>query len=172
MRVVPLSCDHCGVELGPEVDTVAFCCRTCSRTWSVGDEGLQAQAVRWAHPLAGQPWWWMPGTVSVQTRQTFGRDVGEDPRWQQLRGIWVPAFERDVKKVQQLAQQLSFNPPSPAVTQPQPKAYHEPCVLTASDARELVDVIVLHVETKRADKLRDLGFTVELGEPELWILGG
>jgi len=47
-----------------------------------------------------------------------------------------------------------------------------PVVVSAEDARKLLEFLVLSLEAGRDDWLKTLDFQIEVGAPELWALAG
>ena len=169
-HVVALACPGCEAALGPEVDSVAFCCGSCGQTWRVGRTRLERLPVIWSATGDGRPWWRLPGQAHIVARDTFGASDGPSDRWQRLPALWVPAWERDIKQALDWAFQQSIQTEQPAPGTQAPGARHVPCVVGADDAIAIARILVVHAETRRGDDLRRIEVELDVGTPELWIL--
>ena len=62
-------------------------------------------------------------------------------------------------------QQPSFE----KIDRPQ-EAHLQTALVTPKDAKKLIEFIVLAIEARRKDWLRDLQFELDMGAPNLWTL--
>jgi len=125
-------------------------------------DGQQAGSLRWL------PFWAFTGSVHFAVRQSYSGSRKPDKLWNAPRRFFIPAFPYPLEDMQQLGATLTRQQPA---LQPGPAAAPlSRCTLFPADARQAVEFIVLTIEADQKDKLRQVSFTLELSEPELWVL--
>jgi len=117
---------------------------------------------------AGRPFWTALGSLKLQ-RETFAGDKDRDAEhfWSQPRRFFVPAFECPLETQLSLGNQMLLQPPD---LQEGPAVVFEPVTIGREDVKALAEFIAMTIEAGRDDKLKEVRFTLELEEPELWIL--
>jgi hypothetical protein len=82
----------------------------------------------------------------------------------------VPAWDLSMAAVKQLGVPLLKQPPVlKAGTRPS-SARLTPVVVSAEDARKMLEFLILTLEASRDDWLKTLDFQIEAGPPELWAI--
>jgi hypothetical protein len=171
-----LKCLRCGTFVQAEEDEVAWVCAQCGQGLLLTETGLAPLSVQWAAlpgpPVALQlrwlPFWTFVGTVRFGGRETYGGARQPDALWNAPRRFFVPAFPYPLDDLQQLGAQLTRR--QPPLSPGQPAGPLSRCTLFPEDAQGAAEFVVLTVEAAQKDKLKQLSFALELGEPELWLL--
>ena len=176
IELIPLLCTRCQTVIPAESDEVAWACAQCG-------QGLLLDEAKGAIPLAinyaagipanqkGWPFWVATGQVSVQKRSIFGSgDQGNTTRlfWQVAHRFFVPAFSLQLDQLITWGTRFLQQPPA---LQPGPAAAFAPATLHHEDLQPMAEFIVLGIEADRKDKVREIEFTLQLSQPELWVLG-
>ncbi len=172
IRLIPLKCIQCEVQLPAQVDEVAWRCAACGAGQQLGEAGLRPLEINFAANNTGaawQPYWAFDGSVTITRRYTqSGQSRGFD--WGKIKRFWVPAYALDLKQAQAVATRLTQTQPAITAIAPPPNALVAGCVVLPDDARKLVEFIVLGLEAAQPDWLRDIDFALDLGQPALWML--
>jgi hypothetical protein len=117
------------------------------------------------------------GLVALQ-RVTFSGDNSRDMQqfWAQPRWFFIPAYSLTLDQLadaglrflkQPLTLQEAGAPGIDALAQvPTPFL---PVTVHPEDIQPLAEFIILAVEAERRDQLQTVSFTLQLGQPELWI---
>ena len=173
IELVPLNCLRCGTPLLAEVDEVAWACEQCEQGQQLGDQGLRLLEIHYAQGITptqkGRPFWVCEGRVTLQ-RDTYGSgksDKESQQFWSQPRNFIIPAFSYPVQKFSDDGLQWLQNPPP---MQPGPSVRFEPVTVASEDVRVWAEFLVVALEARRKDKIKKVAFTLDLGEPQLWIL--
>jgi hypothetical protein len=174
LELVPLKCLRCGTLVPAEEEEVAWVCAQCGQGMHLTLDGLAPLDVKWAMArentsrIQWLPFWVFSGTVVFGQRQSYGGQTKPDALWDKPCRFYVPAFPASLEKIETLGADLTrkqvllnAGPAASALTQ---------CTLFPADARHAVEFIVLTIEADRKDKLRSVDFTLDLAEPELWLL--
>lgn len=178
MKLVACRCPQCSQPLHPQDEHVIVSCEQCYAPAQLGDDGSSLASLQYAAPQTDQVDEWLPvwvfeGTVHVLRRDTQGgRSNERDSQqfWEQPRRLYTPAWNLNLRQAQEIGSALIQHQPSyQATPSPQP-APLKPAVLTAADARKMLEFIVLAIEARREDWLKNFEFRLEVGEPELWAL--
>jgi hypothetical protein len=116
--------------------------------------------------------WVFAGQVRLERRETQGggRSGEQEARalWGEPRRLFVPAWELSMRAAQEYGSQLTAQQPALQPATP-PEGFHlAPAVLTAADALAVADFIVLAIEARRKDWLKDLAFRLDVGAGQLW----
>ena len=176
MKLIVLRCPTCGQELAPGDDDLIVLCVSCGTAIEFTEEGLRPIELRFAATNAKntewRPWWVFTGQVHLTRRETQGGNQRDEALrfWAQVTHFYVPAWDLSLSAVREAGlAQLQKQPQLQAMPRPA-GARCAPVVVSATDARQLLDYLVVTVEAGRKDGLKDLLFTVEVGLPELWAL--
>ncbi len=180
MKLILLRCPNCDHALAPGDDDLIVACSQCGLGVELGDEGLEAIEVQYAAPLSKaqtdlwRPWWVFTGQVEITLRETqSGNQRDEAVRfWAQAQHLYVPAWELSLQAVRSEGLALLKKQPLLQVIPRPAGARFAPVVVSVSDARKLLDYLVLTMEASRKDWLKDLSFVVNAGPPQLWALNG
>ena len=176
--LVPLTCPRCQAGLDAEPEQVVFLCSACTGAWQLDDSPesparLLPLTIRYALELrgpGGRPFWVAGGQVQTGRRDVHGwgsQERAASDQWAAPRRFFVPAFKCDLNRTLELGRRLlaeATNPPNG------PPAPFLPVVVNARDLRGLAEFVIISIEAERGDNLKTLHFSLELGEPELWIL--
>lgn len=177
MTLIVVRCPACGNALAPGDDDLVVVCAQCGAALRLADEGLQPVEIQYARTnsvTAGtwRPWWIFRGRVNLIRRETQGGNRSDEARqfWAQPRVMGVPAWELSLAAVKQAGVEMLKQPPVlNAIARPS-GARLAPVVVSAEDARKLLEFLVLSLEAGRDDWLKTLDFEIEVGAPELWAL--
>ncbi len=177
MNLLLLRCPSCGNALTPGDDDLIVACGQCGVGVELADEGLRPIEVKYAATNAKvdiwRPWWVFTGQVEITRRDTqSGNQRAEALQfWAQVKRFCIPAWELSLQAVRDEGLAMLQRPLQlQAVSRPA-GARLAPVVVSVSDARKLLEYLVLTVEAGRRDWLKDLEFTANIGLPELWALG-
>jgi hypothetical protein len=165
---------RCGTPVQAQEDEVAWVCSQCGQGLQLTSDGLAPLNVCWA-AIRGDPrsyrwvpFWVLSGLVHFQQRESYGGRRAPDRLWNGPCRFFVPAYPIGLEDMQRLGADLTRRQPQ---LQPgQPAGALAQCTLFPEDARQAAEFIVLTIEADQRDKLREVGFTLQLGEPELWLL--
>lgn len=181
MKLLPLICANCQEPLKPDNDDIMTVCPRCRQIYQFGRQQLepievqfmsggQTQAREWV------PFWVFQGKVTLTQRETQGggsKSAKEaEQLWQSPRRFYVPAWELPINRVQEIGGQMIQQQPT---LQAIPRPDHftlRPAIITAEDAHKMVEFIILAIEARREDYLKNLAFQMQLGEAVLWALPG
>lgn len=181
MKLVLLRCPNCGRALTPENDDVVVACNHCRTPVAIARDGPSRISVRFAvsgdeigRQDAWHPFWVFSGKVNISRRETQGgaRSGAKDSAalWGSPRRLYVPAWELSMRIAQEVGSRLVQEQPRfRFVDQPQ-ESRLVAATVTPGDARRLLEFVVLAIEARRRDWLKDLDFAMDLDQPELWAL--
>ena len=180
MKLLALNCPECHQPLTPKNDHIVTLCQECLTPVQINDDGLTPIQIHYAAPQnetmisEWQPFWIFEGQVHLLKRETQSghKSGGQAARtlWGQPRTFYVPAWDLSLCTAQDIgSNMLQQQPIFETGPQPsQPKLL--PVVVAIDDAVKLLEFIVLAIEARRDDWLRDLDFRLEVQTPELWAL--
>jgi len=179
MTLLVVRCPACGNPLTPGDDDLVLACAQCGAALHLADEGLQPIEIQYAQTNLAKtgpwrPWWIFRGRVNLIKRETQGGNRSDEARqfWAQPRVMGVPAWELSIAAIKQAGVQLLKQPPVLNAT-PRPSGVRlTPVVVSAEDARKMLEFLVLSLEAGRDDWLKTLDFQIEVGVPELWAIAG
>ena len=180
MKLVLLRCPNCTEPLKPENDDVVLACTNCHTPVAIAVNGAVKMAVQFAVPASykAEPRRWMPfwvfeGRVIINRRETQGgrsRTKDMAAQWGVPRRFFVPAWDLDPHTAQDVGSRMVQQQPSfEKIDRPQ-EAHLQTALVTPKDAKKLIEFIVLAIEARRKDWLRDLQFELDMGAPNLWAL--
>ncbi len=179
MTLVVVRCLSCGKPLAPGGDDLVIACPQCGAGLFLADEGPQPIEIQYAQPSLAQaatwrPWWIFRGSVNLIRRETQGGNRSDEARqfWAQPRVLSVPAWELSITAVKQAGLQLLKQPPVLKAIPWPSGAQLTPAVVSAEDARKMLEFLILTLEAGRDDWLKTLDFQIEAGPPELWAMAG
>jgi hypothetical protein len=173
VSLVPLVCPQCATPVPAGMEERAWVCAQCGKGLVLDEEqGLAPLTVHYSAQImrgaTGKPFWTALGSLTLQ-RETFAGDKDRDAErfWSQPRRFFVPAFECPLETQLSLGNQMLLQPPD---LQGGPAAAFEAVTVGPEDVKALAEFIAMTIEAGRDDKLREVRFTLDLAEPELWIL--
>lgn len=181
MKLIPLICPQCNRPLQPESEHIITTCEQCRQIYHLDRHGLKPLDVQFVstgqtQAKAWWPYWVFQGQVTISKRETQGggsQSAQEaEQLWRQPRRLYVPAWELPLNRIQEIGgqiiqQQPSLNP----IERPDHFTLH-PAIMTADDARKMLEFIILAIEARRQDYLKNLAFTMQINEGQLWALPG
>ena len=177
MTLVVVRCPSCGNPLAPGDDDLVIACTQCGAGLQLADEGLQPIEIRYAQPglakpATWRPWWIFQGSVNLIRRETQGGNRSDEAHrfWAQPRVMSVPAWELSITAVKQAGIQLLKQPPVLKAIPRPAGAQLTPAVVSAEDARKMLEFMIFSLEAGRDDWLKTLDFQIEAGPPELWAM--
>ena len=180
MKLVLLRCPHCSAPLKPENDDVVLACTNCHTPVAIAVNGAVKMPVQFVIPpdyKAGakrwMPFWVFTGRVNITLRETQGgRSRKKDTAglWGEQRRFFVPAWELGLHVAQDIGSRMVQWPPSFEKIDRPEGAHLQTAIVTPKDGKKLIEFIVLAIEARRKDWLRDLEFELDVGEPKLWAL--
>ncbi len=178
MKLVLWRCPGCSAALSPGDDDLIVACAQCGAGVQLNDEGLEPIEVRYAIGSARskaevwQPWWVFTGQVEIIQRDTQSGNQRDEASkfWAWAKHLYVPAWELSLQAMREQGLALLKQQPQwQAVPRPA-AAQLMPVVVSVADARKLLDYLVVTLEASRSDWLKDIQFTINVGEPELWAV--
>ena len=173
VELIPLNCLRCGRPLPAEIEEVAWACENCEQGQQLGDRGLLPLEIHYAQGIApsqkGKPYWVCEGHLTIQ-RDTYGKAKSEKDAqqfWGQPRQFIIPAFSYPLEKFTVDGLQWLQYPPA---MQPGPRAAFESVTVPVEDVQVWAEFLVVALEAERKDKIKKVDFTLQLNEPQLWVL--
>lgn len=178
MKLLALRCPHCDTWLQPGLHDVVLLCPTCATAVALHDQGVQAAPLTYGIPttteFAWYPFWLFQGQVVIRRRQTQGGSRADADAaqqfWREPRRLYVPAWELTVHDARELGARLARQQLLYQVGDKPEQAAMQPATVDPTDARKLLEFIILTIEAQRNDWLRDLQFDVQAAAPQLWAL--
>jgi predicted RNA-binding Zn-ribbon protein involved in translation (DUF1610 family) len=173
VELIPMQCVRCQQAIPAQPAEVVWVCPHCGQCMQLSDEhGLLPQTIHYAAGIPantpGKPVWVVAGTVALQ-RETYSGNETRDMQqfWAQPRWFFIPAYTLPLDQLAQSGVNLLRQPV--ALQETQTPAPFLPITVHAEDIRPLAEYIILTVEAERRDQLKTLTFTLQLGQPDLWI---
>lgn len=181
MKLLALICPHCTEPLKPENEDITTVCPRCQHIFHLDTQGLQSIDVSFMS--TGQttakewlPYWVFQGKINITRRDTQGggsRGAKESEQlWGASRLLYVPAWELPMNRVQEIGGQIIQQQPTLKKVETPDLFRLRPAVITADDARKMLEFIILAIEARREDYLKNLSFQMQLNTPQLWALPG
>jgi len=117
---------------------------------------------------SGKPFWVVEGKVMLN-RETYRGDNNRESQqfWSHPRRFFIPAFACPLDTLVQFGAAYLAEPPDCREGAPAP---FDPVVLTMEDVRYALEFIVVGIEAGRRDLMKEVQFSFELSQPELWVL--
>jgi hypothetical protein len=173
VELVPLICLKCSTPLPAAPEEAAWVCATCGMGLMLDTQrGLVPLEVHYSAQIApnaqGKPFWVAQGSLELE-RATYAGDKDRDAQrfWSQPQRFFIPAYTCPLETLLDLGNRLLLQPP---ILQEGSPAAFTAVTLARGDVQSLADFIVMTVEAGRADKLKEVRFTLNLSEPVLWVL--
>jgi hypothetical protein len=173
VELIPMLCLKCSAPLPAGPHEAAWVCGLCGQGMYLDEvEGMAVLDIRYmagADPdRPGKPFWVLEGRAELE-RETFkgNKDREASRFWMEARQFYVSAFDCPLDTLLSLGTGMLKQPPR---LQPGPPVPFEPVMLPMASVRPAAEFILTAVEAERKDKLRRLDFTLQLSQPELWIL--
>ena len=180
MKLILLNCPNCSQALKPDNDDIVFACPNCQRPIQIGANGPEIISMRYAIPSSGNddraiwvPFWLFNGQVNIRKRETQGRgssNKDSQKTWEVLHRFFVPAWDLSVHTAQNVGTKLTLRQPEMQIIGQPAEVQLVPAIVSAEDALMLLEFIVLAIEARRKDWLKNLIFDLDVGEPELMAL--
>jgi hypothetical protein len=180
MKLVLLRCPNCAEPLKPDNDDVVLACKNCHTPVAIAVKGAVKMPVQFAIPPRHEPgskrwmpFWVFTGKVNITVRETQGGRSQEKEAvslWGVQRRFFVPAWELGSHVAQDIGSRLIERPPTYGKIDRPEEAHLQTAIISPSDAKKLIEFIVLAIEARRKDWLRDLEFNLEVGEPQMWAV--
>jgi len=175
VQLIALKCLRCAELIPAEENEVAWVCGQCSQGVQLTDDGLAPLDVNWAaakekaSAVRWLPFWVFDGAVTFSRRKSFGLlQHGPDKLWEARRRFYVPAFSASLEQLETLGADLTRK--QVQLKADRPAGGLNGCVMFPQDARQAIEFIVLTIEAERKDKLREVDFSLDLSQPDLWVL--
>ena len=181
MKLLALRCPNCGAHLRPENDAIVLACHNCFMPVAIVVDGPKRMKIWFAVSKQNQEEWknWVPfwvyeGRILIHHRETQSgwrtKDKDSDRLWGSPRKLYIPAWDLDLHSAQDIGSRLIVNQPLFNFIE-QPLEYKlTTATVKPDDAKRLLEFIVLAIEARRKDWLKDLNFEIEVGKPQLWAL--
>ena len=181
MKLLALRCPNCNHSLKPGNDDILMVCPNCQIPVAIAIDGPKRVKVRFAVPpkhgtdvQEWAPFWVFEGLVKVTERETQSswrtKDKDSQRFWDSTRLFYVPAWDLNVHNAQEIGSRLILNQPEFTMID-QPKAINmSPAVVKPTDAKKILEFIILAIEARRDDWLKKFAFELEVGKPKLWAL--
>ncbi len=181
MKLILLRCPTCGEGLQPEQDDIVVACNNCHTPVSITQNGPAKAKVQFAIAKNRRrqsesrwlPFWVFEGQVEIINRVTQGgrsRQKDSEKLWQRSGRFFVPAWDIQLHTAQAVGIQLIENPPEIELIPRPTEAHLKAANVDANDARKLLEFIVLAIEARRKDWLKNLDFRLDVDEAKLWAL--
>jgi hypothetical protein len=175
IALIPMQCVRCQNPLLAQPGEVVWVCPTCGQGQQLSDtHGLLPQVVRYAAGIPqngkGKPVWVVEGQAALRRTSFDAFDNRKDMEqfWAAPRRFFIPAYDLPLDQLTSTALGLLREPVS-LQEAPGPAAFF-PVTVHPEDIQPLAEYILLAVEADRRDRIKQLEFTLTLGQPELWIL--
>ncbi len=179
MKLLALSCPQCNEPLIPDNDHIVTLCPACQTATLISHAGLARLKIQYATPKPKatithwQPFWIFHGRVHILKRKIqAGRSRQEESErlWGQPRSLYVPAWDLSMTTAQHVGSRMIEQQPHYQATTLPDQVKLTPVTVTADDALKLLEFVVLAIEARRSDWLKDLDFRLEVDPPVLWAL--
>ena len=174
VRLIPLLCTRCQTMVPAHPDEVAWVCEQCGQGLLLDDErGATAMDVFFSSAIAqngvGRPFWVARGAVTISKRLTYSGDQGKSAQefWGQPRLFYIPAWQQEVGEIVAAGVALLRKPVG---MQAGGRCKIQPVVLSPRNVQPVAEFIVMSIEAERSDAMKEMGFTVKLDPPQLWVL--
>jgi hypothetical protein len=174
VRLIPLLCVKCQYPLPAQPEEVAWTCDQCGQGLILDDtRGLRPLDVFFSRAVGqgkkGRPFWVSPGQVTITQRQTYkgNESRAAEQFWAAQRLFYVPAWEAPLEEIVNTGIYLLRNPERMEPGSPSPFL---PAVILPGDMQALCEFMITSIEADRRDALKRVDFTLQLQNPQLWIL--
>lgn len=179
ITLIPLLCIRCQAPVPANPGEVAWVCEQCNQGVLLDDTcGPQGPALR---PLdvffstkvkpgmKGRPFWVTRGQASIHRRETYkgneSREAGQF--WSSPRLFFIPAWECGLEEILSTGAYLLKNPER---MEPGGPCRFLPVTSPPEDVQALAEFLVVTLEAERRDAMKEIGFSLKLDPPQLWVL--
>lgn len=178
MKLLLLRCPKCHYSLAPGEGDYIVQCPNCRAAVAMSESGIKILLAQYAAATVAEPPAWLPcwvyqSRVTIKERKTQGgRSAENEARefWAGPRQVCVPAWEGELVEARDLARlMLERQPLLEAITPPDGASF-QPGVITAEDARKLLELVIVSLEADRRDWMETLDFDLQLDSEALWLL--
>lgn len=175
VELIALKCLRCETPIPAAPDEIAWVCQRCGQGMILDEgKGVSPQTFRFAAGIQpgkkGSPFWVVGGSLRLN-RETYGafgkKDDEASQFWAVPRRFFIPAFACDLETTLQFGAGLLRTPPSLSEGSTAPFL---PVTVSPKDIYPLAEFIVVALEAERKDSIRQIDFTLELRNAELWVL--
>ena len=185
MKLLRMLCPRCNQRLAPNHMDRVLACPNCHAHMTLDNQsGLALIDVSYATPSSGRPniksWepiWVFHGRVDMSgriARKANRKSAhGAKQLWEQPRNLFVPAGNISEDQLREEGMRLIESQPDliPLETERPPDDHlFAAAILSATDAQELIDFLILGLEAKRSDILKTIKFSVDVDPPTLWAV--
>lgn len=176
VRLIPMLCPKCQAPVPAEPGEIAWVCAACGQGMILDDEaGLRPLEFHYSAALTagkpGQPYWSAYGTATITERKALiansEAEYQSNIMWRKPRRLFVPAFTLPPSEQIDVSIDLLLKHQDLEAGDP---VDFRPVTVRPDQMRPLLEIVIMRIETARADKLSSILFNLQLTEPELWIL--
>ena len=179
--LIPLDCPTCGAGIHAQGEDVVYYCTACRNGYLLDETDwslrlIDASFVAAAHLQAEEykPFWLLPARVEIVDRQASGGGfsgilrtfLGKERALDEAgEGVFaVPAFHASLESVTRLVR--SYTEALPELKEKLGERLLGGCY-GRQDAEKLAHYALIATEVEKPDKLLDLKYEIEFGEPRL-----
>jgi len=179
--LIPLDCPTCGAGIHAQGEDVVYYCTACRNGYLLDEKDwslrlIETSFVAAANLLAEEykPFWLLPAKVDIIDRQASGGGftgilrtfLGQERALEETgEGIFaVPAFQASLESVTHLVR--SYTEALPELKEKLGERLLGGCY-GRQDAEKLAHYALIATEVEKPDKLLDLRYQIEFGEPRL-----
>lgn len=184
MKLLALRCPHCDFALAPDAPVVVISCPNCGSAVLIADGGLSLPGAHYAAPDKAAPETWVPfwafeGQVNIELREAQNSKISlsgwvstheSQNFWRKASRYYIPAWDLNLPHASELARDLLESQPAFRPIERPAGTSFRAAVITPEDARKLLELVVVTVEARRSDWLKNLDFTLDMGPAALWVL--
>jgi uncharacterized protein YbaR (Trm112 family) len=185
MKLLLLRCPACQRPLKAQDRDLILLCQECGAAVHIQDNGPALADIQYAvradykgEMALWRPFWVFTGQVTLHKREVQSKDgflsnssaEAAQQLWGKPRRLFTPAWDLPLSEAQRIGCHLiEAQGEYRQVERPsQPQLL--PAALAAADAQKLLEFIVAAIEARRKDMLRDLKFSIQINQTELWAL--
>lgn len=152
-------------------------CPNCHGAVAIDETRLSLMAAQYAAPVRPNPQTWLPfwvyrAKVTITGRTTQGGRSAEKEAqafWAQPRRVYIPAWQCELADARDITRNLIEKQPFLEGISPPVSATFVPAVLTADDARKLLELVIVSIEANRKDWIKSLDYDLRLDSEALWL---
>lgn len=183
MKLLALRCPQCVHDLTPGDRDVVVQCPNCHSAVGLDDGGLTIIDAAYAAPASTAtnwvPFWRFEGRVIINEREVQNKKLSltgwvsardSQAFWSTASQYYVPAWDLPLEQASEMARDLLESQPQLTKVDRPTAAQFSPAIFSPDDARKLLELIIVTVEARRSDWLKELDFTMEMAKPVLWIV--
>jgi hypothetical protein len=185
MKLLLLRCPACQRPLKANDHDLILPCPECWTAVHIQENGPALADIQYAaradykgEMALWRPFWVFNGQVTLHKREVQSKDGylsnssadAAQQLWGQPRRLFVPAWELSLSEAQRIGCHLIETQGEYRRVERPSQPQFLPAVLASADAQKLLEFIVTAIEARRADMLRDLKFSIQINQTELWAL--